>query len=117
MELLQILTYLNGQTSYLIGSTEQMLLQQVSSLCKNMTHKKTKSPQNSQIMWYLVRTKCSAKWELRMWGVPPPFFTVQTHKVLFPPSPFYALSSLQLNSPTGQLYRASLIFGPRRIKY
>ena len=70
MELLQILTYLNGQTSYLIGSTEQMLLQQVSSLCKNMTHKKTKSPQNSQIMWYLVRTKCSAKWELRMWGVP-----------------------------------------------
>ena len=38
-------------------------------------------------------------------------------KVIFPPSPFYALSRLQLNSPTGQLYRASLIFGPRRIKY
>ena len=100
MELLQILTYLNGQTSYLIGSTEQMLLQQVSSLCKNMTHKKNKIA--SKFTDHVV--PCKDKM----------FSEMGVTDVGGAPSP---LSSLQLNSPTGQLYRASLIFGPRRIKY
>ena len=34
-----------------------------------------------------LRTKFSAKRELRIWGVPPPSFTDKIRKVVFDPSP------------------------------